>query len=51
MKYYNLIILTLLFFGNYSYSMEFKVAPSDNFDGVIYYTLQFVCGFFTGREI
>ncbi|EIY8247829.1 hypothetical protein MN522_004862 [Salmonella enterica] len=39
MKYYNLIILTLLFFGNYSYSMEFKVAPSDNFDGVIYYTL------------
>lgn len=39
MKYYKLIMLTLLVFGDCSYSMDFKVTPSDSLDGVIYFTL------------
>ncbi|ECF6054033.1 hypothetical protein FNI15_22740 [Salmonella enterica subsp. salamae] len=39
MKYYKITILMLLFFCDYSYSMAFKVTPSDNIDGIMYFTL------------
>lgn len=39
MKFYKLMMLALLFFGGYSYSMNFKLTPSDSLDGAIYFTL------------
>lgn len=39
MKYYKLIMLTLLFIVTVHIQMDFKVTPSDSLDGVIYFTL------------
>ncbi len=39
MKYYKLMIL-MSFFSNNLHSIDFKLTPSDSFDGIEYFTLR-----------